>query len=183
MNGGKEVCAHKKTGFTPNRMTERAEEYRFYKELGICVRCHKERAEPNKVLCSECADEDKEQCKKSRERNMAKEKKRDLDKYYRLKEQGICTYCKHEKAVAGKTKCAKCLAKIRNKRNQNKAEIDRSERVAYGICYICGKDKVIPEKGVCEKCYEVRLRSIRNIMHLPASDYWKKDNKLVFKQK
>lgn len=164
-------------------MTERQKEYRFYKNLGICVRCHKERAEPNKVLCLECADKDNEQCKKSRERNIAKEKKRDLDKYNRLKEQGICTYCKHEKAVAGKTKCAKCLAKIRYKRSRNKTDIDRSEWVAHGLCYTCGKQNVIPGKGVCEKCYEIRMQSIQKIMHLPGSEYWKNDNKLVFKQK
>lgn len=164
-------------------MTERQKEYRFYKKLGICVRCHREKAEPNKVLCLECADKDSEQCKKSREKNKTKEKERDLDKYYRLKEQGICTYCKHEKAVAGKAKCAKCLAKIRYKRNRNKCDIDRSERVVYGICYICGKDKIVPGKGVCEKCYETRMESMQKIMYLPSSDYWKNDNKLVFKNK
>lgn len=163
-------------------MTKRTEEYHFYKNLGICVRCHKNSAEPNKVLCLECSDKDNEQCKESRERNATKEKKRDLDKYYQLKEQGICTYCKHEKAVKGKTKCAKCLAKIRNKRNRNKCDIDRSERVAYGICYICGKNKIIPGKGVCEKCYKMRMESIQKIMHLPVNEFWKNDNKLIFRK-
>lgn len=164
-------------------MTKRAEDYHFYKKLGICVRCRKERAEPNKVMCWKCADKDNEQCRKNRERNITKKKKRDLDRYYRLKEQGICTYCKHERAAFGKTKCAKCLAKIKNKKKRDKTEIDRSERVAYGICYICGKENIIPGKGVCEKCYETRMQSIQKIMRLPASNYWKNDNKLVFKQK
>lgn len=164
-------------------MTERAEEYHFYKNLGICVRCHKERAEPHKVMCYECMDKEKEQYQKKLQKNKEQINKRDLDKYYRLKEQGICTYCKHEKAVVGKTKCAKCLAKIRNKRNRNKCDIDRSERVAYGICYICGKDKIIPGKRVCEKCYETRIESIKKIMYLPGNDEWRNDNKLIFKKK
>lgn len=161
-------------------MTERAEEYHFYKDLKICVRCRKNSAEPNKVLCLECSDKDNEQCRRSRERNIEKEKQRDLEKYYRLKEQGICTYCKREKAITGKTKCAKCLAKIRNKRRQNKADINRSERVAYGICYICGKADVMDGKGVCEKCYKTRMESMQKIMSLPGSEYWKSENKLIF---
>lgn len=162
-------------------MTKRAEEYHFYKNLKICVRCHKNSAEPGKALCIECADKDNERCRTSRHKNREKYNRKELNKYYRLKEQGICTYCKHEKAVAGKTKCAKCLAKIRNKRNENKTEIDRSERVAYGICYTCGKRKIVPGKGVCKSCYETRLESIQKIMNLPVSDYWKNDNRLVFK--
>ncbi len=88
-------------------MAERYEEYHFYKDLHICVRCHKNQAEPNKVMRLECADKEREQNRDSRKRNLEKEKKRDLEKYYKLKEMGICTYCKHEKAVVGKTKCAK----------------------------------------------------------------------------
>lgn len=161
-------------------MTERYEEYHFYKDLKICVRCHKNPAEPHKVMCLECADKDREQSRKNRKRNSEERKKRDLEKYNRLKEMGICTYCKHEKSVVGKTKCAKCLAKIRNKRNAKKVDIDRSERVAYGICYICGKDKVMDGKGVCGKCYEKRMESMRKIMHLPGSGFWKNENKLIF---
>lgn len=73
----------------------------------------------------------------------------------------------------------KSLAKIRNKRNASKADIDRSERISYGICYICGKDKVMGDKSVCEKCYEKRIKSMRRIMYLPGNDYWKNNNKLI----
>lgn len=161
-------------------MAERYEEYHFYKDLGICVRCHKNPAEPNKVMCLECADKDSERSKRSRKKNLEEHKKRDLDKYYQLKEKGICTYCKHEKAITGKTKCAKCLAKIRNRRNANKSGICRSERVAYGVCYICGKGKIIEGKGVCQNCYEKRMESISKIMYLPGNEFWKSENKLIF---
>ena len=77
-------------------------DYDFYKSIGICVRCHKNMAEPNKIMCFECADMERVRDKEKRKRNHESEKKRDLDKYYRLKEQGVCTYCKHEKAVSGK---------------------------------------------------------------------------------
>ena len=90
-------------------MTDRAEEYQFYKRLKICVRCHKNQAEPNRVMCLECIGAESDYRKKKRKCSDTDElKKKDLDKYYKLKQQGICTYCKHEKALQGKTKCQKC---------------------------------------------------------------------------
>ena len=163
-------------------MTERAEEYQFYKRLKICVRCHKNQAEPNRVMCLECSGAESDYRKKKRKCSDTDEfKKKDLDKYYKLKQQGICTYCKHEKALQGKTKCQKCLSKIRNKRNAKKCDIDRSERVSYGLCYICGNDGLYKDTHVCEKCYKKRYESISKIMHDKASNnYWNQDNKAVF---
>ena len=161
-------------------MTERYEEYHFYKDLGICVRCHKNPAEPHKAMCMECAFAESERVKRKRAENPENKRKQDLDKYYELKRKGICTYCRKEKSVAGKTKCERCLAKIRNKRNARKKNISRSERISYGLCYICG-DKVIEGKGVCQNCYETRLDSIKKIMYMPANDCWKEQNRIVFK--
>lgn len=161
-------------------MGKRKDEYHFYKRLGICTRCHKNSAEPNKVLCMECADADNERCRVKRLENLEDRRKKDLDKYKKLKADGICTYCKTRKAENGKTKCSICLAKLRNKRENNKSDILRSERSSYGICYICGKNPLLKDKGVCQSCYDVRLESIQKIMYLPAHEYWKGLNKLVF---
>lgn len=158
-------------------------DYAFYKNVKLCVRCGKLSAEPNKVMCLECADKEREYDKKKREKNKEQYKKKDNEKYRRLKEQGICTYCKHEKAMDGKTKCRKCLAKVRYKRNLKKNDIDRSERIAYGLCYICGKDKLMQGKGVCEACYQKRIKSISKIMYMPVSKEWKKENDLLFTKK
>lgn len=163
-------------------MGRSAGEYQFYKDLKICVRCHKELAEPNKVFCIECADRDNERAKIRRENNLEVSRKKDMEKYYALKERGICTYCKHEQAIPGKTKCKKCLAKIRRKRNACKTCIDRSERISYGMCYICGEKSMFGKK-VCERCYEKRLQSISKIMYLPGTDYWSRDNRLIFQKK
>lgn len=158
-------------------------DYDFYKSIGICVRCHKRAAEPNKVMCLECADTERIKDKKKRERNLESEKKRDLDKYYWLKEHGICTYCKHEKAVPGKTKCKKCLAKIRAKRQAKRCDIDRSERRSCGVCYICGKNPVLSGKGVCNECHKLRLEAINKCLESREdgfNEYWKQENKLIF---
>ena len=67
-------------------MTERAEEYQFYKRLKICVRCHKNQAEPNRVMCLECIGAESDYRKKKRKCSDTGElKKKDLDKYYKLK--------------------------------------------------------------------------------------------------
>ena len=161
-------------------------DYDFYKSIGICVRCHKRVAEPNKVMCFKCADMERIKGKEKRKRNHESEKKRDLDKYYRLKEQGVCTYCKHEKAVPGKTKCKKCLAKIKAKWQAKRCEIDRSERCSYGICYICGKNPILPGKGVCKECYETRTTAIQKCIDSRDegfNDYWKRENNLFFSNK
>lgn len=155
-------------------MTERAEEYHFFKNLGICTYCHKRSAEPNKVLCLECADKGREYDRNKRERHKEEYKKKDKEKYERLKEQGICTYCKHEKAMDGKTKCKKCLAKIRYKRNLKKNDIDRSERISFGLCYICGKNKLMKGKGVCEPCYQKRMISMSKIMYMSSYEKGKR---------
>ena len=161
-------------------MTERAEEYQFYKRLGICVRCHKEQAEPHKVMCWECGDKEKEFYRKNREKNRETRNKRDLEKYKKLKEMGICTHCKHEKAMPGKYKCEKCLSKLKRKRDYNRQDIARCERASYGICYICGKSELKEGFKVCESCYKTRLESIQKIMYMPGSDRWRNDNKLIF---
>lgn len=164
-------------------MTDRAEEYHFYKRLGICVRCHKKQAEPNKVLCWECGDKEIEIYRKNRAKNRESRNKRDLEKYRKLKEMGICTYCKHEKAIPGRYKCEKCLSKLKRKRDAERQDIIRYERVNYGLCYICGKNELKEGFRVCESCYKKRLDCIQKIMYMPVSEYWRNDNKMVFRKK
>lgn len=163
-------------------MTKKAEEYHFYKGLGICVRCHKEQAEPNKVMCWECNEKDLENYRRKREQNRTEQNKKDLARYEILKQNGICTYCKHEKAMPGKYKCKKCLAKLKRRRDANRKDLTRSERPDYGFCYICGKNKLKEGFRVCADCYDTRMESIKKIMYLSYNEEWKRDNKLVFKK-
>ena len=134
-------------------------------------------------MCLECADKERDTDKSKRKQNLQSMRSRDRLKYHRLKEQGICVYCKKRLAVQGKTKCDKCLAKIRARRDVNRSDIHRSERVSYGICYICGKNNVIPEHGVCEECYKIRLQAIdKCLKNRPEglNNFWKNDNKIIF---
>ena len=184
------MTGHKKRFCSLNSMTYykglRKEEYDFYKAQGICVRCHKNAAEPNRVMCLECADKEKIRNKSQRERTLDKSRSQDLSKYYKLKEQGICTYCKKNPATPGKTKCEKCLAKIRNRRNNRNIDIPRSERVSFGLCYICGKKQIVPGHSVCADCYQIRLNSMNKCISSRKegyNNYWRSENKLIFKKK
>lgn len=159
------------------------EEYDFFKGLNICIRCKKESAEPNKVMCWECNERDKTYDKQKRERHIEEYRKKDKEKYQILKENGICTYCKKRKAAQGKLKCEKCLSVLKNRKDNKRTDIPRNERISYGLCYTCGKNELMDGKGVCAKCYEIRLKSISKIMYMQTNEQWKKDNSMLFKNK
>ena len=67
------------------------DDYAWYKSHNICVRCRHERAEPNRVICWECIDKEKEYDRKKRNSPIEEYKKRDMNKYNDLKAKGICT--------------------------------------------------------------------------------------------
>jgi predicted amidophosphoribosyltransferase len=72
------------------------EEYKFYKERGICVLCRKELAAIGRVSCPECLDKQKERSKKQWIENKDKlklQRKRYDDLHIAF---GICVRC-HKK--------------------------------------------------------------------------------------
>lgn len=158
------------------------DEYAFYKSIGICVRCHKRKAEPNKVMCMECADKDAEYTKRRREMDLAHIKAREAEKYQELKESGICVRCKRRAATPGYVDCPSCRGKVRRKRYLERQDIERSERPSYGLCYICGSP-VVEGKKVCESCYEKRLKAMEACLQKRPegfNDYWKSQNHLIY---
>ena len=162
----------------------RKENDAYKKRIGICRLCG-EKAEPGKVLCWECAEKGLEKDKVWRKKHLDEKRMYDMGKYYRLKEQGICVYCGKRPSAPGKTKCPFCLAKIKNRRNAKRSDLERSEWVSFGICYICGKNKVIPKRGVCEECYKVRIQAMSKCLeNCPEgfNEYWKGENRLVFRK-
>lgn len=163
---------------------KRYEEYHFYKDLKICVRCHKNAAEPNKVMCLECAgrERDRYHQKGRSPSTLQKDCGREKIHYQTCKENHICPKCRRNVENKRYVYCARCRAKMKEWREKRRGDIPRSEWVAYGICYTCGKDKAIEGKGVCKSCYQKRLESIQKIAYLPVNEYWKNENKLIFKK-
>lgn len=163
---------------------ERYEEYHFYKDLKICVRCHKNPAEPKKVMCLECAgrERDRYHQKGRSPSTLQKDSERRKIHYRTCKENNTCPRCGRSVENKRYVYCARCRAKMKEQREKGRGDISRSERVAYGICYICGKDKVVQGKSTCENCYQKRLESIQKIAYLPVNENWKNENKMVFKR-
>jgi hypothetical protein len=151
----------------------RAKEYRA--GIGICIRCGKNKAEPHKKMCYEClgkeSDTYKSKGRTGEQREKDRERKRQLAEERRTAH--ICIRCgKHHTDTGGL--CAYCRGKQKTYRDNNRSDIQRSERPDYGICYICGKQPIIEGKKVCSSCYGTRLET------LPAM--WENMNNEYFRQ-
>ena len=96
--------------------------YEFYKNHKICVRCGQEDAERNHTLCLQCMMKNREESlkyhrkhrKERREKNRIRAKKR----YYRLKEEGICICCGRRKTKINKVMCSQCSGRINYRKRQ-----------------------------------------------------------------
>lgn len=95
--------------------------------------------------------------------------------WYKLNK--ICTHCRHEQAVKGKTLCLVCLMENRKyKSRKDKSKITESDRLKYqdrkdrGICVVCGKNP--QQHGLkCNKCYSrIKVRNEQNRADLTRSE-------------
>lgn len=97
--------------------------YEWYKKHNICVKCGQEDAVRNHVLCFRCMIKNREVTKKyaDKHRIEVREKNRvsNKNRYYKLKELGICTLCGKRKTKSNKVYCEHCASR-RNARNRKK---------------------------------------------------------------
>ena len=112
------------------------EEYQWYKEHGICVKCHSEEAEPGRVKCFECAD--KQRLRDSKRVRSSKDRARDArERYEKRKSEGTCLRC--EKKATHGVHCYEHYIYMR-RRNKNRTKGFGE----IGLCRICGAE---PEPG------------------------------------
>lgn len=91
------------------------------------------------------------------------------DRYYRLKEQGICVLCGKEKAVEGRTKCKSC-ADFENK----KIKFNHQVAIHAGVCTECGRKLEDNNYKTCERCRRIRRKK---------SKEWRNNNKKSYNHK
>lgn len=89
----------------------------FYRSIGICPYCRKEKLLGKEKMCPEClAYFSKKNCE-SYKKNRAKNRDRDNEKhrmiYAKKSEEGICVSCNKLKAMTGRKRCYLCLEKNR----------------------------------------------------------------------
>lgn len=108
----------------------------WYKDNGLCPRCHKRLGEPGRVYCKPCltiikAVQDKRDPTREKRNAYSRERRA------RLKAAGLCTYCGKKKAVKGQVLCPACKAKNResqmayNIRQKIKREAEKARRGEY----------------------------------------------------
>ena len=153
----------------------------FYRSIGICPRCGKNKLFGNEKECPECLAkmyEINNRSKEKRKFNSAEWYKNDIRI---LKENGLCRSCRKKEVKAGHTYCEICLIKHRERRRdymREKTGISRSERPNYGMCYFCGA-KLDRSGRSCQKCAD---RNTKNLQKTNTNEFWRKDNKLLFKK-
>lgn len=139
------------------------ETYEYCKRIGICVRCRKEDAFYNHVLCPTCIEYRTTHQSRRRE-DMTEEKRIHLNelkrqRYYRNKEAGLCVNC-GKPAAEGKTLCMRCDVQAKragaNYRLRNGIKKGWAES---GLCIRCGAEP-IEGKKLCPVCMEKNRKSM-----------------------
>lgn len=134
---------------------------------GLCVYCGRVPHLPGIQSCRACNEKMKGY---QRNKHYKYSSARSLKRYYKLKEQGLCTYCGKAPADNGCVTCASCRAilaerardRIRKHRESKDAD---TFKTIPGICRQCGADQVVfQDKSVgwwlCKDCYIKRKRAI-----------------------
>lgn len=133
-------------------------DYEWLTEMGLCHRCRKNKAAPNRKFCFDCLDKIREENAKRYNSEWAKDyQKRRREIYQEKKKKGICVRC-NKKATHGMY-CHEHYIKAR-RRNMKRAEnakiarhrrgLITTERKNNGMCLWCG-EKAINGKNVCER--------------------------------
>ena len=136
----------------------RSEDFRWFKNHGMCVQCRKEKAARGRTMCADCLDRHKEWARKYREREPERSRESSDICHKRLyekrKQAGLCVSCGSRPPKEGRVRCGICLArhrrsaeKIRRKRGQ----WSRQEMTEPGVCYMCHAPS-LPDKRLCGVC-------------------------------
>lgn len=161
--------------------------YEWYKNAGICVKCHKENATPGRTMCFDCLEKDKVKAEKWREEHHEYAKAY----YARRKEireekkvSGICLYCR--KPATHGFYCYECSIKWKRagQKHNEKMRLNRLERglipekrKTEGLCLWCGQP-AIPKLNCCQKHREMFVHGGRIRRAAVLNDkfsYWGKD--------
>lgn len=151
--------------------------YRRYIEKGICVYCHKAKAEPGLRKCRPCADKSNKVGRETRNK---------------LREMGFCPCCGSRKIYENEKYCDICTERDRELHQKYREENRESDRLRHrnymrnrykqktenGYCPRCGSRKPLAGKTLCPVCskkdmeryYHNSTRSTKE-----QRDFWKEN--------
>ena len=153
----------------------------WFKEHGICPRCHKAPIMGYEKVCVECKAYSTNRILKKRENN--KEKYNEYMSNYqreqtrKRRELGICTRCGKNKTDGVHAMCAICRTK---KQTGTNGTDNGKQRVKNGLCYWCGQP-VKQGYKVCEKHYQMNIQKLDNDKTREAREKIAKEINLCFK--
>lgn len=127
-------------------MSKAMEEYYWYKEHHICVKCHQREARPHSVLCYDCADKEAMYREQNQRAYTEKEKQYKKSLYQKRKEAGICVRCGKRKSAVGVITCIDCRTKTNRNANNRRKLLNVQKRKYLGICLRCNNPVV---EGYC----------------------------------
>lgn len=100
----------------------RKEEYRWYRDHGICTYCLKAYAEPGRITCEQCRRKLAHR-RDQRDPGRVKRNAYNRERKAALIEKGLCVWCGKRKPIEGQRMCPACRAKDRE--SKQKYEITR----------------------------------------------------------
>lgn len=161
-------------------------DYEWYKSIGICVQCRKEKAAPHHVRCEVCLEQNlSTQESRRRVGTYRRADRRSYNKTLRerRKAAGLCIDCGRPICSSSKCYCVECRIKNQKRNERRKEGLNRSERKQYGLCYICGKE-ALPGKAVCKEHYDTLVRNLEiagnSDKTIERRNQIRKQNRLIF---
>ena len=186
-------CREKEVLRNKERRNKRNEERRLN---GLCINCGKNPADTGMATCSECREKrnagirarnasktPKERIESVNRRNALKR-----EKYYLLKEQGMCCSCGLRKAMPDHTTCLECTEKKRSRDRANKDSRNAEHRNTYawykthGICCRCGVNDAEPGRPFCLVCRMDKREESHNTYQRHKVEYQIKNNEYSSKR-
>lgn len=137
-------------------------DYEWLTEMGLCHKCRKEKAAPNKKFCFGCLDKIKEENAKRYDREKARRYQKRRREIYRNKiENGICVRCSrrathgiycYEHLIMQRRRSAERAQQAKEERHEK--GLVPLQREKDGLCIWCGK-KAVSGTNACERHREI----------------------------
>lgn len=158
--------------------------YEYYKSIGRCPICKRNKSAPKHVMCLECMSDVSERNRSQRdkwtlERRKAESKRAVENKRKRRerrKAEGVCVECGKRPPKEGRIRCAICLRKhsTRMKRYHREKGCKPRELFYYhDKCWICCAD-ALPGKRVCAEHMDMCLNNLANGQRDNTNHIWRK---------
>lgn len=103
--------------YLAHRRDQSRADYEWYKAHGYCVRCHKERALPDHVMCEKCNARNSKSTYHNLYRSRLREKRLNAH---------LCVYCGKRPPKPRRKGCEPCLQKIREYQIKHKSKGGKS---------------------------------------------------------